>query len=250
MGNNKNKSLLYEISRFKEIMSYGKNITETKYRFYNEAEDAPDNPDIIPDENPQNTTPQPQDNMGDAGMDMSDPINMGGEQMPSLDPPMGDTGASDVPQETPPVPQPEQNPGEQTTEVDITDLINSNKSIEQRMEKTTSTIQRVYDKINDIEGSLSKMDMIIQTMDELGKQVQLMRPPTEDERRRALSDKSYPYNVSNRDYIEGVGHKTQTSLEKRPDKMSMMDTIMNGYDKNNIKKSFYNDQDPMNGFNN
>jgi len=246
-----------EIKRYNKIISYNNNlINETVYSFYNEAEDeqppmedpnaqadpnampaAQGNPDMnapAPDPNAGITPPaDPNAGMGDpnAGMTPPAPPAPGTDDMGNQTGDMGDMSGAPT--------------DGQDTEIDVTELVNTTNSIAHRIEKTAGSLQRIYDKINDLEGSLGKMDSIITQMGKLEKQVELMRPPTEDERRRALADKSYPYSVTDKDYVEGVGYKNQTGLEKKPDRMSMMDTLMSDYDKNDVKKSFYpgNDED-------
>ena len=231
-----------EIKRYNQIISYNNNlINETVYRFYNEAEDEKppmEDPNAQPDPNAGMTPPaDPNAGMADpnAGMTQPPPPAPGTDDMGNQMGDMGDMGdMSGASTE-----------GQEDTEIDVTELVNTTNSIAHRIEKTAGSLQRIYDKINDLEGNLGKMDAIISQMNKLEKQVELMRPPTESERRRALTDKSYPYSVTNQDYLEGVGYKNQTSMEHKPDRMSMMDTLMSNYDKNDVKKSFYpgNDED-------
>jgi hypothetical protein len=239
-SNNINILLENEIRRYNQIISYNNNsLKETTYRFFNEADEEQ------PNQDPNAMAQDPNMNAQDPNAMAQDP-NMGMDanagQAPAQDPSMQAPPAPDAV----PTPDMAQTPdmgaeGSDDTEVDVTELVNATNTIAQRIEKTTGSLQRIYDKINDLEGSLSKMDAVITKMGELEKQVQLMRPPTEDERRKALADKSYPYNVTNQDYMGGSGYKTQTAMEQKPDRMSMMDSLMSDYDKNDIKRSFYTD---------
>lgn len=250
MGKNVINSLLEnELKRYNQIISYNNNLVkETTYRFFNEAdEEQPTQDPNAMDPNAMNQdtgmgqTPTQDPNA------MNQDANMG--QMSAQDQnTMGQDPSMQAPPSPDSVPTPDmsQTPdmgGESSgdTEVDVTELVNATNSIAHRIEKTTGSLQRIYDKINDLEGSLSKMDAVITKMGELEKQVQLMRPPTEDERRKALADKSYPYNVTNQDYLSGTGYKTQTAMEQKPEKMSMLDNLMSDYDRNEIKRSFYPD---------
>lgn len=255
MRNNNNKNMLLEnqLKRYREIISYNdKLINETTYRFFNEADDEQQTQDPngvnqdtninqVPNDMGQlPNTGNPETNMNaDPNSEQMPPDSNGMVQDPSLQtqsmdtpaitssPEMGDTSTND-------------------TEIDVTELVNTTKGIAHRIEKITDNIQnlqRMYDKINDMQSSLSKMDTVIAKMGEMEKQIQLMRPPTEDERRKALADKSYPYNVTSQDYLSGKGYKNQTNMENKPDKMSMMDTIMSDYDRNDVKRSFYPQDD-------
>lgn len=234
------KDLLQEeLNRFKKILNYNKNVNEVSYRFYNEAEDEPMGDDLATQDADPNAT-------GDnAALEPStDPVNPSGE--PTADAPVQDPNAAAA---APPQPdpaataQPDPNampqdpamaqPGmEQDTEVDVTEIIN-------KIQDSSNKLDMVFGKVAEIEIGLGKMDAIIAQMGELGRQVELMRPPTEDERRKALADKSYPYNVTQADAINGTGVKNQTQLEKKGDKLSMMDNLMSNYNKDDVKSSFY-----------
>ena len=253
MENTKLGNLLeQEIKRYKKILSYNDGlVNESPYRFYNEAEDdqalepgmgdqadqtAALDPNGVEAQTDPNAAPQPgADPMGaQPGMPPADPTNMpGAEQQPAdgMTPPAPDMGMA-----------PDQGMGGDT-EIDVTDIVNDTKNIVKQTERALNRLQMVYDKLSDVDDKLSKMDGIIAQMGQLEKQVELMRPPTENERRRALADKSYPYSVTDTDYIEGSGYKTQTDMEKKPNKMSMMDNLMANYDPKEVKKSFYLDDE-------
>jgi uncharacterized coiled-coil DUF342 family protein len=131
-------------------------------------------------------------------------------------------------------------------EVDVTELVNSTKEmaakaddIVQKIANSSEKIEAIINKVNSVEQNLQKMDSLVQQMDALTKQVELMRPPTEEERRKVLAKDSYPFSVTQDEYMSGNSTKTQTDLEKRPDKMSMMDSLMNNYNEMDIKNSFY-----------
>lgn len=239
----KKKDLLQEeLNRFKKILNYN-NVNEVSYRFYNEAEeDEPMGDDLATQDADPNAT-------GDnAALEPStDPVNPGGEQ-PAADAPVQDPNAQQAQPAPAPQPDPNVDPnamppadpnmagqpgGEQDTEVDVTEIIN-------KIQDSSNKIDMVFGKVAEIEVGLTRMDAIIAQMGELSKQVELMRPPTEEERRKALTDKSYPYSVTQADAINGTGTPTQTQLENKPDKkLSMMDNLMANYNKDEVKRSFY-----------
>ena len=266
-----NELLDKDISRFKEIISYkNKMIKENNdYKFYKNVAEADEQ-----DPNQQNTNQSPDDmgnqptqNMGGNpnGMDSNTPNDMGTqpggdemdggepEQMNPEDDGMGDTntdmGAPDD------MGNPEEGGMGDDTEVDITDLINNSNEIKLSVQNVLDNVQAntqqfgaLANRVNTIESGLSKMDAVIGKLGELAKQVALMRPPTEAERREAVAKESYPYNISIEDYQKGKGAKNQTQLEEDP-KMSMMKNIMQGYNDSKIKDSFYSPQeDPLNNF--
>jgi len=196
-----------EIKRFNNIMSYQDRLYEGHhYKFY-EAEEEVAPVDAAPEEAPV-----------DAGLDTT------GEVAPEVEAaPEGDV------------------------EVDVTELVNSTKEmaakaddIVQKIANSSQKIEDIINKVNSVEQGLQKMDSLVQQMDALTKQVELMRPPTEEERRKVLAKDSYPFSVTQDEYMSGNAPKTQTDLENRPDKLSMMDNLMNNYNEADIKNSFYN----------
>lgn len=205
------KLLENEVKRFNTIIAYQDKLTldEGSYRFYNEADE------VVPEEPMEEPTEEPMDDQS-----MEEPMEEPTEE-PTEEPmePMGD---------------------EEVTEVDVTDLVNSTNEINSKMEMLTTNLSKIEDimsKVNAIETNLSKMDNMINQLQSLSKQVELMRPPTEEERRKALTKDSYPFNVTIDDYNKGASTKTQTDLENSS-KMSIMDTLMSDYNDMDIKKTF------------
>jgi hypothetical protein len=233
MSNNLDKILSEEIKRFNKIMSYQDRLSEGHhYKFYEAEED-----EVAPEETPV-----------DAGVDTTGgeeaPVDTGGEDMGA-----DMTGTEEVPAtddagvDTTGEVAPE---AEGDVEVDVTELVNSTKEmaakaddIVQKIANSSEKIEAIINKVNSVEQNLQKMDSLVQQMDALTKQVELMRPPTEEERRKVLAKDSYPFSVTQDEYMSGNSTKTQTDLEKRPDKMSMMDSLMNNYNEMDIKNSFY-----------
>jgi hypothetical protein len=207
-----------EIKRFNSIIAYQDklNLDEVSYRFYNEAEE------VTPEEPTMDDVPAEEPAVDGTEADMGD---VSAVEEPPMD---------DVPVEEPSVGD------EEVTEVDVTDLVNSTNDIKTKLDGVTTGLDKINDivnKVNTIETNLVKMDSVINQLNSLAKQVELMRPPTEEERRKALTQDSYPYNVSIDDYNKGVAVKNQTDLENSS-KMSMLDTIMKDYNETDIKKSF------------
>jgi TolA-binding protein len=218
MSKKLNTLLESEINRFNAIIAYQDKmaIDEVSYRFYNEAEE------VAPTEEPIDAAPV------DAAVDAT-------AEVPAEEPMATEPTdvATDAPVEEPA-------PAEDVTEVDVTELVNSTNDIKSKIEGLAGGIEKINDimgKVSEIETNLTKMDDLIGKMESLAKQVELMRPPTEEERRKALTQDSYPFNISIDDYNKGTGAKTQTDLENSS-KMSMFDTIMNDYSDIEVKKSF------------
>ena len=217
-----------EIKRFNSIMKYQENVSEgMHYKFYEaEEESIADEPAIDQPVEDPNAEAAPTDIPVDAGVDTT-----GGE---------GDVTTDDL--ETTETPAPEEG-GD--IEVDVTELVNSTKEmaaksedIIQKIANSNQKIEDIINKVGRVEQNLEKMESLVQKMDAMAKQIELMRPPTEEERRKALAKDSYPFNVTQDEYLSGSGVKTQTDLETRPDKLSMMDSLMANYNEMDIRNSF------------
>jgi hypothetical protein len=243
---NKKLELLLEaeLKRFKDISAYQNKLDiKEGYHFYNEADEPGKN-------QPVNDTPPPVDNStmptDDAMPPADDAIPPADDTMPPVDnatPPTGDTmpPADDaMPPADDTMPPTGEMGGDETVEIDITELVNDTKEIMAKVTSFESGMQQISSLMQQVEqlsNNVNKMDSLITKMGELSQQVELMRPPTEQERRNALAKDSYPFNVSVDDYNSGLGAKTQTDLEKNS-KMSMFQNIMSDYNDSNVKDSF------------
>jgi len=216
-----------EIKRFNSIMKYQEKVSEgMHYKFY-EAEEGPTTDEPAP----VDTADPNVDASAEMGADPGVDTTAGTEEELPADPGV-DTTAGDVAPEG-------------DVEVDVTELVNSTKEmaaksedIIQKIASSNEKIEAIINKVSGVEQNLQKMESLVQKMDALAKQVELMRPPTEEERRKALAKDSYPFNVTQDEYMAGSGVKTQTDLESRPDKMSMMDSLMGNYNEMDVKNSF------------
>lgn len=222
-----------EIKRFNTITAYQDNLglNEVSYRFYNEANT------VNAEEPPLTDTEEPP--VDDASVDVAVDNT---EQ-----PPVDDTETMDATADTSDM-NAEMQPSEdeEVTEVDVTDLVNDTNEIKGKIssiENNLSKIDNIMGKVDNLTNNVSKMDDLIGKMEMLAKQVELMRPPTEEERRKALADNSYPFNVTMDQYNTGANDiKTQTDLEQKS-KMSMLNSIMNDYSGTAVKDSFVVPQD-------
>jgi hypothetical protein len=219
MNKKLNSILEGEIKRFNAIIAYQDKLAldEVAYKFYNEADE------MTPEEPSAEEVPAEEPAVDGTEGDMTD--------MPAVDGTEGDM--TDMPTEEPVT-------DEEVTEVDVTELVNSTNDIKAKLDGVTTGLDKINDivsKVNAIETNLIKMDSVLGQLDALTKQVELMRPPTEEERRKALAQDSYPFNVSIDDYNKGVGVKNQTELEDTS-KMSMFDTLMKDYNETDVKQSF------------
>ena len=252
MNKKLDEALQRQINRLKAIDTYHDTLKEGVYQFHQELpeaeEEAPEQPPVDPGTpNPGEMAPSAQggEQPTDGAMPppAGDPNDPQGGMTPDagVAPEGGDMngGMDDAPAD----------PGMEDggdTEVDVTDLVNNsnqvNANVMTMMSKIDQTAQKfdaMFNQVSSLEGTVGKMDSIIMQMQALTKQVELMRPPTETERRKAVASDSYPYNISLEDYEKGEGAKNQTELEKNPNsKMSMMKTIMSDYNDSTVKDSF------------
>jgi len=132
--------------------------------------------------------------------------------------------------------------GEETMELDVTELVNTNKEILTKVDKTQEdivtshrNIERAFEKLQKMETSINNMSDSIKIIDDLRIEISRLRPPTEDERRAALAKDSYPFNIPINQYNQEDIPKTQTDLEKK--QMTLWNAI-NNYNELDIQKSF------------
>lgn len=220
-----NKTIKEQVDRFNAIIGYTERLklNETPYRFYNEAEEDTAEP-IEPEQPEQPIEPdQPMEPEQPAGQEIE---------------PVGDDNLATNFSDQAPM-------DDETIEVDITDLVNDTNDIKlktqdavNKVDGISQKIEDIFNKVGSLEQNIQKMDSMVNQLDKLTKQIELMRPPTEDERRRALAKDSYPFNITIDQYQNGLGPKTQTDLESRQNKMSMLDSLMSDYDETTIKNSF------------
>jgi len=119
-----------------------------------------------------------------------------------------------------------------TEEVDITELVDTQKNIQSKQEEYMNSMMS---KLDDLETKLSQMDSIFEKINSLEDKIEKYRPKTPEEKLHLRSLDSYPYNQKLSDFF----------LEKQPE---MEETGKNVYtlkpedvedvDKTSIRKSF------------
>lgn len=126
------------------------------------------------------------------------------------------------------------------TEIDVTELVNTSQEVSQKvdgvllkLDASTSNINNILQMVNSLEGNINQMSSALNS---LSHQVELLRPPTEEERRKVVQQNSYPFNQTVEDSLSG-NRTTQTDLEKKLDKLSFSN-ILSTYNSNEIKNSF------------
>lgn len=109
-----------------------------------------------------------------------------------------DTGASE---ETP-------EGGEGSEELDITDLVNSQKNIETKQEEY---FQNLFSHLENLENKLAEMDQIVNKLNSLETKVEKMRPKTPQEKLELRSLDSFPFNQKLTDFFDDKQDEMQAS---------------------------------------
>jgi hypothetical protein len=215
MADNSYKTKLNEErARFKSI-----------YRYIVEQED-----NVVPPAEGETLPPPPGDEL---------PPVPGGE----LPPPPGD--------ELPPVPGGELPPpptgdapdeGNNTEEIDVTELVNIAKSLKKDMEEkkgnengVTGKMEDIFTKLTDLENKLGEMGNIIQKIDQLGQKVDNMKPQTPVEKLEMRSLDSYPFNQKPTEFFSQKQDEMRRSGKN--EYILTKDDVQN-YGKDQIRKSF------------
>ena len=258
MKNKLNEALDKEINRFNSIVKYQKNLMEESSYYFHQQLPEDDNQEETNMEQPmgdnnqmgnnqQQTDPgavqpnQGDPNQNEPNFDNNDPnqsTDTGVEEPMGTNTDMDNTDIDMTGNE-------DGLGDDDTTEVDVTELVNNSNELKLKISDVIGKIDQNNQKFADIiksvdfiQNSVGKMDLLIGKMEELTKQVELSRPATEEERRKALAKDSYPFSVTMDEYEKGTGTKNQTQMEKNP-KMSMMKAIMADYNDTTVKDSFY-----------
>lgn len=88
--------------------------------------------------------------------------------------------------------------GEGTEELDITDLVNSQKNIETKQEEY---FQNLFSHLENLENKLAEMDNIVNMLNSLESKVEKMRPKTPQEKLELRSLDSFPFNQKLSDFF-------------------------------------------------
>jgi len=86
-----------------------------------------------------------------------------------------------------------------TEELDITELVNSQKNIENKQEEFMGSIMG---KLDDLEQKLAQMDNIFQKINDIESKVEKYRPKSAEEKLQLRSLDSYPFNQKLTDFFD------------------------------------------------
>ncbi len=137
-------------------------------------------------------------------------------------------------------------PMDDTQEIDVTALVDASEgiqnrlgSMEQMQQSTNQVIQKINGTIDQLVSAYTNMSNTLQKIDDIQVSLKKMEPPTEDERRQALAQSSYPFKTPIPDYNESQ-KETQTDLEGQDGttKVLTKQDLMHDYNEMDISKSF------------
>jgi len=160
------------------------------------------------------TPPQPVDVENDPDVEVVDEPGSEGGESPAE--PASDMGADD----------------EGTEELDITDLVTTQKDMSAKQEEYMETMM---DRLNDLTSKLQDMDQILQKINDLEHKVEKYRQKSPEERLQLRSLDSYPYNQKLTDFF--VDKEVEMEKTGKNEYILTPDDVEN-YSERDIKKSF------------
>jgi hypothetical protein len=130
-----------------------------------------------------------------------------------------------------------------TEEMDITDLVKSQKNIESKQEEFFNTL---FNHLNDLDSKLGEMDNIVNTLNNLEAKIEKLRPKTAEEKLELRSLDSGPYTTKLSDFF----NDKQDDFEKTGKEYVLTTDEVQDYSPTEIKKTFRNFGDETNSFTN
>ena len=166
-----------------------------------------------------------------------------GEELPLLPPapetpPTGDASTPPVPVDVKNDPDVEKLDGDsdKKEELDITDLVKSQKNVEEKQEEY---FQNLFSQLTNLESKLSDMDTIVNKLNSLEAKIEKYRIKSPEEKIQLRTLDSGPYNQKLSDFFEDK----QEDFEKSgKDQYILTQDEVENYQPSEIKKSFRNFQ--------
>lgn len=203
------KRLLEEIERYKNINNY---ITE--------QEDLPPLPGDEGGETPtEELPPTPEGGETEGAEEVPEPVDV--ETDPDVEVVGDEDNTNDVTTDT-----------EETEELDVTELVNSQKEISDKQDEYMETM---FGRLEDLTSKLGEMDSILNKINDLEQKVEKYRQKTPEEKLQLRSLDSYPFNQKLSDFFMDK----QDEFEKtgKNEYVLTSDEVEN-YSDGDIKKSF------------
>jgi hypothetical protein len=166
-----------------------------------------------------------------------------GEELPLLPPapetpPTGEASTTPVPVDVKNDPDVEKLDGDsdKKEELDITDLVKSQKNVEEKQEEY---FQNLFSQLTNLESKLSDMDTIVNKLNSLEAKIEKYRIKSPEEKIQLRTLDSGPYNQKLSDFFEDK----QEDFEKSgKDQYILTQDEVENYQPSEIKKSFRNFQ--------
>lgn len=210
--------IISEIERYKNINNYIK-----------EQEELPDFPEI-PDT--ETTLPPAEEPTADTGQDL--PGDVAGDVEPiDQEPEVIDVEMDD--EVTKVDSEGDSLEGEETEELEITDLVDSQKNIETKQDEYFDTL---FSQLSGLEERLSEMDKIMNRLNAIEAKIEKYREKTPEEKLELRSYDSYPFNKKLSDFFVDK----QSELEKTgKNEYVLTSDDVEDFNPSDIKDSFSSD---------
>ena len=216
--------ILSEISRYREINTY---INEQEV----ELPPPPVDPAAAPPVDPAMAAPDPM------AMPPADPA-MGSVPPPPAEPAAGTPQPVDVAND--PDVEKVGEEKDKTEEIDITDLVKSQKNVEKKQEEY---FDNLFKHLTDLESRLGEMDNIMTKLNDLEMKVEKYRTKTPQEKLELRTLDSGPYNQKLSDFFQDKEEEMEKSGKNE---YVLTQNEVEDYSNSDIKKSFrdFGDEKP------
>ena len=129
--------------------------------------------------------------------------------------------------------------GEGSEELDVTELVDSQKNIEKKQE---DYFENLFGQLNKLESRLGEMDQIMSKLNTLEAKIEKYREKTPQEKLELRSYDSYPFNQKLSDFFDDK--KEEMELTGKKDYVLTSDEVTD-INANDIKKSFQPTEDDL-----
>jgi molecular chaperone GrpE (heat shock protein) len=128
---------------------------------------------------------------------------------------------------------------EGSEELDVTDLVDSQKNIEQKQEEY---FENLFGQLNKLESRLGEMDQIMSKLNTLEAKIEKYREKTPQEKLELRTYDSYPFNQKLSDFFDDK--KEEMELTGKKDYVLTSDDVTD-INANDVKKSFQPTEDDL-----
>ena len=132
--------------------------------------------------------------------------------------------------------------GKDTEELDVTELVTSQKNVEQKQEEYFDTL---FNQLSSLESKLGEMDQIMNKLNSLENKIERYREKTPQEKLELRTYDSYPFNQKLSDFFEDK--KEEMELTGKRDYVLTSDEVTD-INVNDVKNSFQPGQKPNDNF--